>query len=141
MIASLRVLAVALALAGCGEVPRCEAHTDCPVGSLCTVATGVCDSPCVASACAGGLACDLAQNTCLTRCGTSEDCSAGHACDPVTGECLLDDRCVTDADCAAGFACDSLLGECRTRCATNDDCAVGYACTYETGACERVEAP
>jgi len=89
-----------------------------------------------------------ADDTCLTRCNTSDDCSQGYACDSTTQRCLpsavaatcSDDRLTSkgqngsDTPCKP-FLCVPASGTCAVSCAFSTDCAPDFVCEPSTKTC------
>jgi len=89
----------------CGRctVPRCRTGTDCPRGSSCDLATGLCAVICFADDdCPGGV-CE--PDGCRVPCGSDVDCARGEVCQRSTGLCLVQ-RCDAGLACAEGRSCD-----------------------------------
>lgn len=106
----------------------CVASEQCPMGSFCNPATGVCDWQCYAdSDCGGAGSC-----SCRGLCSAGVDGGAEPA-DPTCprNEALLADpatrsrACVFDEDCPYGARCDATSRVCTLDCLTSADCGVG----------------
>lgn len=135
---------------GADEGDACDAHVDCPNGTLCE--DGVCtnapdcdyEHPCPA-----GLMCDFGRQTCMApqtevECETSADCLGGSYC--WDGVCIETGGCQTDEECEAigeNLLCDTQRSTCTPDpgpcpdgscgCLVTADCSEGLVC--ELGTC------
>ena len=132
---------------------RCARDADCAGAQTCQLATGRCLEParCVEDGdCLGERQCrfdgqcflpDCVENAdcavaCVDEvcapgapaaCDADGDCFGLQVCAPI-GACVLNGRCVDDADCPGGSpVCDVGSGAC-VGCLVDDDCQPGEAC-------------
>ncbi len=113
------LLALALALVGCGGA--------LPVADGGTGATG---DPCTsASDCAGGACLPLPGGYCSQDCAMAP-CAAGEVCRPVAGATSCLKGCASAADCRTGFSC--FQGSCQPPCTNDASCPTGFGCTSGT---------
>lgn len=125
----------------------CYVSKDCPVGTVCDVFSGSCDS----STCYGpdvcplGTLCDLGQSfsspgTCVDPCDEDADCRVGQGetCKKMldgthcglAGSGARGDACENHVDCAGAMSCFGWPGGYCTEigCQSNSDCGAGAFC-------------
>lgn len=130
-----------------GESEYCFTTTECPIGTVCELFSGTCDSSiCYGpGVCPFGSICDLglsfeAAGTCVVPCeddlvcrtDQGEHCKAmleGSHCG-LAGNGALGDACETHVDCSGALSCFGWPGGYCTEigCATNDACGPGSFC-------------
>lgn len=108
------VVALVMGFAGPSCIDaRCTQDRECPIGQLCELATGVCETPeCTRNEeCGDGQVCNTAHH-CVAGCRGDEDCPAEHAC--------VSQRCVpTGSSCECALAPTFCAQDLNPRSATS----------------------
>lgn len=107
------------------------AHPDCPSGTVCNPAQGMCVG-CVSDAdCKSSSAprCDVASATCVACLATNDNCGTGQYCDSRTCK----PGCKNDADCSGTTPLCNLQTHQCAACIDDGACGLGQVC--KGGAC------
>ncbi len=100
----------------------CRPMETCPTGTICSTATGLCQTACFEGGCASGFAC-ASDSTCVEAACLSVACAAGTLCR--AGACVAPCEgavCPAGRVCSGGACLDPCLG---VVCPTNQVCLAG----------------
>ncbi|PIN68549.1 hypothetical protein COV93_09035 [Candidatus Woesearchaeota archaeon CG11_big_fil_rev_8_21_14_0_20_43_8] len=116
--------------ANCGPGSGCYQDSDCSIGMVCDVLTGLCTK--TSDTCKNGIP-DSNEagidcgGVCTTKCSSGSTCSKDSDCTSGTcnnGYCVIDNSCSKDTDCLESFICEN--GACKPRtkvvCTKDSDC-------------------
>jgi hypothetical protein len=105
----------------------CDADTDCPMESLCNVATHKCSANGGGNLCMSNSECTNG-NVCCS--GSCNQCCGNGDCPAERPHCagLICLECVTDTDCMSGEICAS-GGSCQQTCTNTSECGASAVCS------------
>lgn len=127
----------------CESAVPCTDTSMCPNNLICT--DGICREPCTMDEDCGSPQlnqCDVATGECQSRCIADRMCDEGEYCESnicVPAECTSDAECNPPGEICVGA--DEGRGRCEmvTPCGPNGDCPVGSACDDTTNRCEPLD--